>query len=168
MTVVIERDALFGEVQVDVDRDDATVAVSGETIPTVVLRRLDGAKPDPNSPIGSRDAAGLELLVDGVSAVLRPGPGQLTRSSYRVDVVHAGKRYRLVADSYDRSVLRRDGKRLGQLMAVFDAGVSVEWTTGQDIDAVDAAIGYLLAAAFGTGGQHFLVTLVYGFFHSVP
>lgn len=168
MAVVIERDALFGEVQIEVDGDAGTVVVRGAAVPTAVLRRRDGARADAHSPIRSRDGAGLDLVVDDTPASIRPGPGRLTRSSYRVDVDLAGRSYRLVADDRDRSVLSRGGERLGQLWAVADDSVSATWDTGREIEATDAALGYLLAAAYGTGGQHVVVSFVQGLFNGVP
>lgn len=163
MNTVIERDALFGDVQVEVDGTTGTVVVRGDAIPATVLRRLEGAMPYPHAPIGSRDAAGLELLVDGVPAAIRPGPGKLLRSSHRVEVEHAGRKYLLIGDSLDKSELLRDTSIRGRLWAVADAGVSAEWSTTMNVDAVDAAIGYVLAAAFGTGGQSLLYTIFHSF-----
>lgn len=163
MTTVIERDALFGDVQVEVDGAAGTVAVRGDAIPATVLCRLEGAEPHRHSPIGSRDAAGLELLVEDVPASIRPGPGTLLRSSYRVEVEYTGRRYLLIADSLDKSELMRDSRTMGRLWAVAGAGVSAEWSTAWDVHAVDAAIGYVLAAGFGTGGQSLLYTIFHSF-----
>ncbi|MEV7911489.1 hypothetical protein [Streptomyces griseus] len=127
--------------------------VSGEGIPRVVLTRAPGAEADDHIVIGTRDPRRLTLTVDGRDATIKPGKGKLRRRSYRVDVRCAGTSYRLVPDSIPSSRLTRDGKHIGDFSSDGDRRVIAEWRDGAAIEPLDAAIGYALAAAFGTGGQ---------------
>ncbi|MFE6767619.1 hypothetical protein ACFVFD_01415 [Streptomyces fimicarius] len=127
--------------------------VSGEGIPRVVLTRAPGAEADDHIVIGTRDPRRLTLTVDGRDATIKPGKGKLRRRSYRVDVRCAGTFYRLVPDSIPSSRLTRDGKHIGDFSSNGDRRVIAEWRDGAAVEPLDAAIGYALAAAFGTGGQ---------------
>ncbi|MFE7339561.1 MULTISPECIES: hypothetical protein [Streptomyces] len=127
--------------------------VSGEGIPRVVLTRAPGAEADDHIVIGTRDPRRLTLTVDGRDATIKPGKGKLRRRSYRVDVRCAGTSYRLVPDSIPSSRLTRDGKHIGDFSSNGDRRVIAEWRDGAAVEPLDAAIGYALAAAFGTGGQ---------------
>ncbi|MFD5200113.1 hypothetical protein ACFWM7_08125 [Streptomyces sp. NPDC058375] len=129
------------------------IVVSGERIPRVVLTRAPGATVDDHIAIGTRDRRHLTLTVDGREATIAPGKGKLRRRSYRVDVRHAGTSYRLVPDSIPSSRLTRNGKRIGDFSSAGDRRVLAEWRDGAVVEPADAAIGYALAAAFGTGGQ---------------
>ncbi|MET9768237.1 hypothetical protein [Streptomyces sp. NPDC006415] len=129
------------------------IVVSGERIPRVVLTRAPGATVGDHIPIGTRDRRHLTLTVDGQEATIAPGKGKLRRRSYRVDVRHAGTSYRLVPDSIPSSRLIRNGKRIGDFSSAGDRRVLAEWRDGAVVEPADAAIGYALAAAFGTGGQ---------------
>jgi len=91
--------------------------------------------------------------VDGEEATIAPGKGKLRRRSYRVDVRLAGTSYRLVPDSIPSSRLLRDGKHIGDFSSDGDRKVIAEWREGAAVEPLDAAVGYTLAAAFGTGGQ---------------
>ncbi|MFI7285105.1 hypothetical protein ACIBRY_00275 [Streptomyces anulatus] len=129
------------------------LVVSGERIPRVVLTRASGAEVDDHIVIGTRDPRCLTLTVDGREATITPGRGKLRRRSYRVDVRCAGTSYRLVPDSIPSSRLTRDGKHIGDFSSDGDRRVIAEWRAGSAVEPADAAIGYALAAAFGTGGQ---------------
>ncbi|NDZ56348.1 hypothetical protein G3I47_03505 [Streptomyces anulatus] len=129
------------------------LVVSGERIPRVVLTRAPGAEVDDHIVIGTRDPRHLTLTVDGREATITPGKGKLRRRSYRVDVRCAGTSYRLVPDSIPSSRLTRDGKHIGDFSSDGDRRVLAEWRPGAAVEPADAAIGYALAAAFGTGGQ---------------
>lgn len=166
MAVYTETDTLFGELTVQINQEDGLVVVSGSEIPTAALLRRDGATPDPHAPIRSRDATHLDLDVAGVASEVLPARGGLTRRSYRVDVQHDGASYRLVPSTRDKSTLLRNGTKLGRLWAVTDGGVLADWKPGAHVDPQDAAIGYLLAASFGTGAQHVVVSIVLGFLHT--
>jgi hypothetical protein len=162
MTVQTEVDPVFGDVRVRVEPHDALVRVEGLSVPSAELQRRPGAIPDPYSPIGTRDGARLALYVSGSPSRILPGKGHLTRGSYRVDVQHGTTRYRLVPNSGHHSALRRDGTWIGTLCADGDGGESARWLPDQCVEPTDASIGYLLAASFGTGGQHVLLSL-FGF-----
>jgi hypothetical protein len=91
--------------------------------------------------------------VDGEEAGVHPAKGRLTRGSYRVDVRHAGRMWRLVPDSIPGSRFLRDGRRLGDFDSEGNGRVCAEWREDAEPDATDVAVGYALAAAFGTGAQ---------------
>ncbi|MEU6373495.1 hypothetical protein [Streptomyces sp. NPDC046909] len=147
-------DALFGPLTVRLNTWRGEVVVEGEAIPRVVLSRATGTKANGDIPIGTRNAGLLVLTVGGEAAALSPGRGRLTRSSYRVDVRHAGRHWRLVPHSMPASRLLRDGRRLGDFRSKGDGEVKqAEWRSDAKPDAMDAAVGYALAAAFGTGAE---------------
>ncbi|MFP3988961.1 hypothetical protein U9R90_15965 [Streptomyces sp. E11-3] len=147
------HDDRFGEVTVQLAAEQGELVVEGELIPRVTLRRDPAADVDEQVAIGTREAARLRLTVGGAEAVLRLGKGGISRRSYRVDVEHDGVRYRLVPDSVPSSRLTRDGAYVGDFLSDGDGRVIAEWREGSDVRPTDAAVGYALAAAFGTGGQ---------------
>ena len=152
-------DTLFGEITVTLDGQHR-ITVAGEQIPTVVLTRDPASEPDPLTAIGTRDPAALTLTVDGTPARITPGKGKLRRQTYRVDVHHAHTHYRLQPDSVPSSRLTRNGTRLGDFSSDGDETVIAEWQADATPTATDAALGYTLAAAFGTGGQPMWMMLV--------
>ncbi|MEU3054821.1 hypothetical protein [Streptomyces griseus] len=148
------EDDHHGDILVELTGEQAEILiVSGEGIPRVVLTRAPGAEADDHIVIGTRDPRRLSLTVDGRDATIKPGKGKLRRRSYRVDVRCAGTSYRLVPDSIPSSRLTRDGKHIGDFSSNGDRRVIAEWRDGAAVEPLDAAIGYALAAAFGTGGQ---------------
>ncbi|MFJ4966816.1 hypothetical protein EES43_13185 [Streptomyces sp. ADI96-02] len=148
------EDDHYGEIAVELLGDQReTLVVSGERIPTITLVRAPGAEVDDHIVIGTRDPQHLTLTVDGDAATITPAKGKLRRQSYRVDVTYAGTSYRLVPDSIPTSRLTRDGKHLGDFSSDGDRRVIAEWQEGVSVEPLDAAIGYALSAAFGTGGQ---------------
>ncbi|MDF3140685.1 MULTISPECIES: hypothetical protein [unclassified Streptomyces] len=155
------EDSLFGPLTVRLDTERGEVVVEGEAIPLIVLSRAAGTETDDHIPVGTRDGGRLTLTVAGEEASVYPAKGRLTRRSFRVDVRHAGHVWRLVPDSLPGSRFLRDGRRLGDFFSEGDGEVTAEWRpeTGPDIepgiepDSTDAALGYALAAAFGTGAQ---------------
>ncbi|PJN35303.1 hypothetical protein CG717_03490 [Streptomyces sp. CB02613] len=149
------EDDHHGDIRVElVGEQRETLVVSGEGIPRVVLTRAPGAEVDDHILIGTRAPRLLTLTVDGRDATIKPGKGKLRRRSYRVDVRCAGTAYRLVPDSIPSSRLTRDGKHIGDFSSAGgDRRVIAEWRDGAVVEPADAAIGYALAAAFGTGGQ---------------
>ncbi|MFJ9775521.1 hypothetical protein ACIRVF_30465 [Kitasatospora sp. NPDC101157] len=153
------EDTLFGAITVSLEGQER-VTVSGERIPAVVLTRDPDCEPDPQIAIGTRDAAHLSLTVDGVAVPLRPGKGKFLRGSYRVETTHEGAVYALVPDSIPSSRLTRDGKRLGDFSCDGDQIVLAEWRKDAPARPADAAIGYALASAFGTGGHPTWMLLV--------
>ncbi|MEY9993029.1 hypothetical protein ABIE67_005061 [Streptomyces sp. V4I8] len=155
MTVAetLVEDSLFGPLAVRLDSERGEVTVEGEAVPRIVLGRAAGTKADEHTPVGTRNAGLLTLTVGGEAAALAPGKGRLTRRSFRVDVRHGGHVWRLVPDSVSGSLLVRDRRRLGDLTSEGDGRVLAEWREDGKPDATDAALGYALATAFGTGAQ---------------
>ncbi|MGW5116435.1 hypothetical protein ACWEQ8_13535 [Streptomyces noursei] len=154
------QDLLFDDIRVVLDGADGTLTVSGEKIPTVALVRAADTDVDDHIPIGTRSARQLSLTVDGRSARITPAPGRLLRRSYRVDVECAGVRYRLTPNSIDGSKLLKDGRAVAELSSSGDGHVLAEWPEDSDVLPQDAAVGYALAAAFGTGAQPFWMTAI--------
>ncbi|MFJ6806052.1 hypothetical protein ACIQRK_08395 [Streptomyces anulatus] len=155
------EDDHHGEILIELAGEHSEIlTVSGERIPRVVLTRAPGAEVDDHIAIGTRDPRHLMLTVDGREAAITPGKGRLRRRSYRVDVRCAGTSYRLVPDSIPSSRLTRDGKHIGGFSSDGDRRVLAEWRPGAAVEPADAAIGYALAAAFGTGGRPMWMMLV--------
>ncbi|GHH90142.1 hypothetical protein [Streptomyces capillispiralis] len=147
------QDPLFGPVDVRLDPDAGELSVGGDALPGVVVRRAPGTQLEVHVPIGTRDAERLTMAVDGAEARLAPSKGFLTRTSYRVDVHHGGAHYRLIPVTTGESRLLRDGAALGTFVSTGDGVVSVEWRDGAGQEPRDAAVGYGLAASFGTGAE---------------
>ncbi|MET9569554.1 hypothetical protein ACFYNW_23815 [Streptomyces virginiae] len=141
-------DPLFGTVTVELDHEAGTLAVHGEGIPRVEMRRTGAAAAESHVPIGTRDPERLAMEVGGAEVELRPSKGFLTRTSYRVDVGD----HRFVPVSLDGSRLSRGGAVLGMFVSTGDGRVTAEWGDVQP-EGYDAAVGYALAAAFGTGAE---------------
>ncbi|MGW6568843.1 hypothetical protein [Streptomyces sp. NPDC054975] len=156
-TYVPADDRLFGEVDIALDHEAGTLTVRGDGLPRVEIRRSAGTQTESHVPIGTRDPERLTLDLDGADEVLRPAKGFLTRRSYRVEVVSAAREraYVLVPDSLATSRLLRDGQLLGVFTSTGDGTVTAEWESGTKTatEPYDAAVGYALAAAFGTGAE---------------
>ncbi len=157
------EDALHGVVIVHTDIERGWIEVAGDDFPSVHLRRSETAEVSTYVPIGTRDPAHLTLTVDGTPAVLSPGRGRFTRGSFRVDA-HVGElRYRLHPSDEDGSIFSRDGQWLGVLMLEPETvELMAVWSPGADVRPQDAALGYALATAFGTGAESTLMMLVNG------
>ncbi|UQI49107.1 hypothetical protein M1P56_34755 [Streptomyces sp. HU2014] len=149
------HDPVFGRIDLSLDSDAGLLDVSGPAIPRVALRRAPGGHTSEHVPIGSRDATALTLAVDGAEAPLTLGRGRITRRSYAVTVkMRTDGRYRLVPSSDASSRLSRNGTRLGRLTAQRGGIVEpADWRRRAKIMPLDAALGYALAAAFGTGAR---------------
>lgn len=154
------EDDRFGALTVRLDSERGEVTVTGERVPRVELWRAEGTEGEDHIPVGTRDGARLTLTVDGEEAVIDPAKGRLTRRSYRVDVRYAERSWRLVPDSIPGSRLVRAGAYLGDFSSDGDGKVLVEWREDADPEALDAALGYALAAAFGTGAQPLWMTAI--------
>jgi hypothetical protein len=160
-TCVVE-DPLHGVVIVHTDIEKGWVEVAGDGFPPVHLRRSATAEISPYVPIGTRDPAQLTLTVAGAPAELAPGRGRFTRGSYRVDARVGGVHYRFRPSDEDGSSLTRDGEGLGVLMLEPETiELMAAWTPGADVRPQDAALGYALATAFGTGAESTLTMLVH-------
>ncbi|MBT2418541.1 hypothetical protein J7F01_19690 [Streptomyces sp. ISL-22] len=160
VTESVVEDDLFGVITVRLDVRQGEVTVEGESVPRIVLRRAAGTEAADHIPVGTRDGALLTLTVDGVEAAVAPAKGRLTRHSYRVDVRHAGRVWRLVPDSMAGSRLLRDERHIGDFSSQGDGGVWAEWRQDPAPDPTDAALGYALATAFGTGADPMWVIAV--------
>ncbi|MEU8776225.1 hypothetical protein [Streptomyces sp. NPDC048606] len=161
------EDTRFGAITVRQDGQEFLL-VEGEQIPRVTLERDPASEVDPQTAIGTRDPAFLTLRVDGERVALKPAKGSLSRRSYRVDVAYGGADYRLVPDSVPSSRLTRDGVHLGDFSSDGDELVLAEWQEGVELRPADAAIGYALASAFGTGGQPMWMMIVDGVTSALP
>jgi hypothetical protein len=157
----VVEDSLHGAVIVNTDIEKGWVEVAGDSFPAVHLRRSEAAEVSQYVPIGTRDAAQLTLTVDGTPAALSPGRGRFTRGSFRVDARLDEVHYRFEPADDDGSRLLRDGQRLGELMLEPETvELLAVWSPGADVRPRDAAIGYALATAFGTGAESTLGMLV--------
>ncbi|MER5863514.1 hypothetical protein [Kitasatospora sp. NPDC002040] len=144
-------DPAFGAVEVTVDPGTAQVTVRGRALPQVSIRRRPGIASDRRTPIGSRAAADLELLVDGEPVPVRPALAFVSRRSRRVDVRYRSHDYRFYPTTGTRSVLARDGQPIGDLHVPAGAGTRAHWPAGSGVTGAEAALAYALAAAFGIG-----------------
>ncbi|WP_200307848.1 hypothetical protein [Streptomyces adelaidensis] len=148
------EDDRFGEISVRLDVVRGEVVVAGERVPRIEIRRAEGAEMEEHIPVGTRDGALLTLTVDGADAVIEPAEGRLTRRSFRVDVWYGEHSWRLVPNSTGDSGLFRDAtEHIGDFSSEGDGKVVGEWREDAEPDALDAAFGYALAAAFGTGAE---------------
>ncbi|MGX1886054.1 hypothetical protein [Streptomyces sp. NPDC055287] len=159
-----------GPVTITLDTEKGRAEISGPGIPTALLVRNDADQAGDSqtgehrtngvTPVGTRSARRLSLTVGGATARLVPAPGRLSRRSYRVDATVGDVTYRLVPHTLAESRLLRDGALIGVFQADGDARVLAEWSDGAEPGPVDISVGYVLAASFGTGGQHFLAAVV--------
>ncbi|GIF07260.1 hypothetical protein [Actinoplanes siamensis] len=140
----------------DVEQSEGRVAVevraeSGRA--TAVVERIRDPKLHRHIPIGTRDREHLRMMVDDVPVILRPGAGRWSRRSYRVVVEHDGRQYVYRPKTSESSRLTRDGFRVGDF-----TGTNPEWHGSPE--PVDAAVGYALAAAFGSGAEFLLAAFL--------
>lgn len=155
------EDPLHGVVIVHTDIERGSIEIAADGMPAVHLHRSDTAEVSPYVPIGTRDAAQLTLTVDGIPAELALGRGRFTRASYRVDAHVGGHHYRFHPSDEHGNRLLRDGKRLGDLMLEPETiELMAVWLPGVAVAPQDAAVGYALATAFGTGAESALTMLV--------
>jgi hypothetical protein len=145
-------DTAVGELTLTLDRDDGTMRVEGDAIPTVVVRRSAEAVMRQHILIGTRDPEHLAMTLDGIEVPLRPGPGRVTRHSYRAEVDHDGTTYTLIPTSEVSSAFFRGEHGIGQFTTLADGEVRAEWFAPPSPE--EAAVGYALAACFGSGAEH--------------
>lgn len=156
------EDPLHGVVIVHTDIERGWVEVAGDGFPAVHLRRDGTAEVSHHVPIGTRDPAHLTLTVDGTPATLSPGRGRFTRGSFRVDARVDGVDYHFRPSDEDGSRLVRDGQRLGELLLEPETvELMAVWAPGADVRPRDAAVGYAVATAFGTGAESTVMMLVH-------
>lgn len=176
-------DDTFGPIIVEylTDARGASISVSGRAIPTSTLHR-SGPPRRTDTPIGSRDASLLDLVVDGDrSHRLSPSPGGYSRRSYRVVVEHSDSIRLFTAASPTTHRLVRGPRYLGSneigLFTSSMTEVYAEWSVEIQVaglsapavtpDATDCSIGYLLAMSFGTGAKLLLPAIVSGAIEAV-
>ncbi|MEV5595029.1 hypothetical protein [Streptomyces sp. NPDC052496] len=150
----LAEDRVFGRIVLDLDADAGLLTVRGDRVATAELRRSPGAPPAGHVPVGTRDGAYLRLTVDGRPAHLTPAGGRLTRRSHRVEAIYGGAVYRLLPDSPNGSRLVKEGRRIADFSSDGTGHVWADWHP--DVAPPlreDAAVGYALAAAFGTGAE---------------
>ncbi|SFJ83061.1 hypothetical protein [Streptomyces pini] len=142
-------DPRFGTVGVTLYPGAGSVRVEGAGIPTVTIRRTGGTRGNGRVPVGTRRRR-LAMTVGGEPAVLSPGPGRGPLRWYGVRVVHRGVDYRLTPRRRPRgrSSLARDDRPLGHFRSD-GRPAPAEWRDGAGAEAVDAAVGYAAAVAFG-------------------
>lgn len=76
----------------------------------------------------------------------------MRRRTYRVDLTWNQHHYSFAPNSSATSRLKRDGRQLADFSAGDDGDFIVYWVAARDeTTAADAAIGYALSLAFGTG-----------------
>ncbi|MBX6748630.1 MAG: hypothetical protein IRY85_03000 [Micromonosporaceae bacterium] len=159
------------EFDVSVEQTDDHVAVlvlDGASESRATITRATDERVRRDIPIGTRDAGHLTMLVNGTPVDLAPGPGRYTRGSFKVAAVYQGMRYLLALASAVSSRLHRDGVRLGEFSRLDSGEIRVWWNREASVSPTDAAIGYTLAAAFGTGAKFFLAALFDGPDHGMP
>ncbi|PSJ25847.1 hypothetical protein B7P34_26010 [Streptosporangium nondiastaticum] len=148
------EDPAFGPVRIRVDGDEGVAEVTGPGLPPAVVRRALKTALKPSVPIGTRDAAALTLTVGGSPAGLSLGKGRFTRRSYAVEAAHEGHAYRLVPRGETFSRLSLDGAVLGDFTSPGHGRPGrAAWKPRAKVLPRDAAIGYVLTAAFGTGAK---------------
>jgi hypothetical protein len=156
-------DAYYDELKIRTNAERGVVEVSGEQVPTVVIQRSADAEPNKFVPIGTRKADHLTMSVDGAEAELRPGPGKLTRRSYRVDLTLARTHYTFIPDDDTDTQFVRDGVRIASFSMDGEGRFTVHWQAERDdSQPADAAIGYALSVAFRTGAMGIFSVLLNG------
>ncbi|MFH9423357.1 hypothetical protein [Streptomyces sp. NPDC017529] len=150
----LAEDRTFGRVLLDLDAAAGLLTVRGERVAAAELRRAPGAPAAEHVPVGTRDGAYLHLSVDGRPAHITPAKGRPIRRSHRVCVIYGGAVYRLLPDSPNGSRLVKDGRRIADFSSDGAGHVWADWHP--DVAPPlpeDAAVGYALAAGFGTGAE---------------
>lgn len=156
-------DEYYDALTIRTSNERGMVEVSGKQVPTVVIQRSPAAELNEYVPIGTRNADHLTMSVDGVEAELRPGPGKLTRGSYRVELTLAGTHYKFTPDSDDDTLLKRDGIPTASFSMDGEGTFAVYWQADRDdSQPADAAIGYALSVAFRTGALGIFSVLLNG------
>lgn len=148
------------------DADGGHVIVSGPQIPTVRIERRGPATDQ--TPIGTLDPRSLGMTVEGLAATVTPSSGGILRGSHKARVESlaghvlfapcSGQSHRLV-----RGTAYSGDNEMGRFERGSDGQITVQWSDDRSLFGVlpkksaaqptDAAIGYALAAAFGTGGR---------------
>jgi hypothetical protein len=159
----IAHDTLYGPISVVTNAVDGWVEITGDTIPPVTIEREPGAEPDRTVRLGSRDQDHITLLLDGTPLPLHPGRTGWSRRSHRVRVEHAGTilQLRPVSDASSRLLCGRrvfgplrTRRRLGKFSEKDPKSFTSHWYRwSRRPTPEEAALGYALAAAFGSGAD---------------
>lgn len=168
-------DAVFGPVDIELDRDVGRVVILADQLPPVTIQRSLETELLRYVPIGTRDRTALRMLVGGREQHLEPEKPGLSRRSYRVAAQVDGADLLLTPNTPGTSRLvrgtsYRGDNELGSFERQSDGSVRASWSgevtaLGVTVQAlrpepVEAAVGYALAAAFGTGAYFFLGALL--------
>ncbi|MGX1977148.1 hypothetical protein [Streptomyces kronopolitis] len=129
------------------------VHVGAAALPSAILRRTGVERDHRQAPIGTRDPARLAMYLEGRAVSLTSGRGRVRKASFRVGVHAGGRRYAFMPTSKAVSTLHRDGKMVARFVWTADRKSAAIWSPDPSYvpQAEDAAVGYLLAASFGTG-----------------
>lgn len=168
------HDPLWGSIVLAHDSGTAArMTIAGESIPTSSIQRIGGAATRTDVPIGTRNPARLRLLIDDHDFDMHPAPGGFSRRSHRVTVTGRGHTWLFAAATPTAHRLVRGSRYTGGneigMFTEFEHAVTAEWTHDirfagivadqEDSTPLDCSLGYLLAAAFGTGAQLMLFAL---------
>ncbi len=151
----VVEDLVFGEVTITLDSAEGSVEVNGDRLPRTTLRRDPGKEPTSWPPIGTSDPNALTLTIDGMGGPPPLSRGYVNRRTYTVRFPDGGRTYRLVPHDVTQSYLIRDKVRLGKLLVSPGGGrvAPAKWWSSSKVLPVEAALGYALAVALGTGGK---------------
>lgn len=162
-------DPIFGTISWQLD--PGRLLVTGDGVPDVELVYTGSVEPRQGIPIGTRRRRDLSMTVGGQDIDLRPGTGRLTRRSYRIAVgTPAGDLLFTPCTPAESRLVRGSSYRGDNELAMFeraaDGGVFATWSASVTAlgvvvkaptpEPAEAAIGYALAAGFGTGARLFL------------
>lgn len=169
-------DSRFGAIVIERTDAGRAVRISGETIPAGSITRIGGAQMRGDVPIGTRNPRYLHLELDGRSFEVRPAAGRLTRRSYRIDVAGHGTSWLWTPATRHSHQLLGDERATGRaelgIFTAHQATITARWSdeshaggsgaAAAGITGEDCALGYLLAAGFGTGAQALLMAIFHG------
>lgn len=166
-------DARYGTVVVETTDDGRGIVVYGDDVPTASITRTGTSEIRSDVPIGTRDGQHLQLLLDGEEYAVRPGRGRFSRRSYRVRVSGHGHEWLFApATPSSHRLVKGSGYRGDNELGMFtadEASITAEWSTeiriagmvagAPDSTSSDCALGFVLAAAFGTGARLMMVAI---------
>lgn len=162
-------DPVFGTISWQLD--SGRLLLTGDGVPDVELVYTGSVEPHQAIPIGTRRRHDLSMTVGGQDIDLRPGSGRLTRRSYRIAVgAPVGALVFTLCTPTESRLVRgsdyRGDNELGMFSRAEHGEVCATWSdtvtalgvvmTAPAPEPAEAAIGYALAAGFGTGARLFL------------
>jgi len=164
-------DPVFGTISWQLD--PGRLLLTGDGVPDVELVRTGSVDPRKGIPIGTRRRRDLTMTVAGQDVELSPASERLTRRSYRIAIgTHTGNLLFTPCSPTETRLVRgssyRGDNELGTFERATDGWVFARWSDtitalGVVVEApapepAEAAIGYALAAGFGTGARFLLAT----------